>query len=341
MPDTERPDPASPHAPPLDLAIIGAGPCGIAAGAAARAAGLRAALFDRGALCQSLLGYPPYMSFFSTPEKLEIEGLPFVTADRNPTRREALDYYRRVSEYFDLDVRQYEDVAGIEGAEGDFRLRTRHRSGREGEHRARRVVVAIGGFHAPNRLDVPGEDLPKVMHYYTEPHPYWRQDVVVVGGGNSAVEASLELFRHGARVTLVHFLDELDPGVKPWILPDIHNRIEAGDIDVRWNARVARIGPERVTLREEGTGASQELGNDWVFALTGWTPDPTLLRKTGVPIDEETGVPEHDADTMETPVRGVFVAGVLAAGYDANRIFIENGRWHGRAIVEAIGAKGS
>ncbi|TVP74521.1 MAG: YpdA family putative bacillithiol disulfide reductase [Gemmatimonadales bacterium] len=347
---TTRPDRSTPSTPPprtreeaggadptvVDMAVVGAGPCGIAAGAAARRAGLSTVLVDRGPLCASVVDYPWYMSFFSTPEKLEVEGLPFVTAEKNATRREALAYYRRVAEYFELPVRLHETVEAVEGREGDFRLRTRRDSGREDEIRARRIVLAIGGFHRPNLLDVPGEDLPKVSHWYGEAHPYWKKDVLVVGGSNSAVEASLELFRTGARVTMVHFGSDFDPGVKPWVLPDIRNRLEKGEIRMFWHHRVARIEAEEVVLREEDSGQTRTLANDRVLALTGWRPDPKLLRSLGVPVDPDTGVPEHDPETFETPIPGVHIAGVLAAGYDANRIFIENGRWHGRAIARAI-----
>jgi thioredoxin reductase (NADPH) len=324
---------------PLELAIVGAGPCGIAAGAAARNAGLSTALFDRGPLCDSLVRYPYYMSFFSTPEKLEIEEVPFVTAEKNATRREALVYYRKVAEYFDLPVHQYHDVTGIQGdGEGGFVLTTRDRAGRVGRHRARRVVVATGGFHGPNLLNVPGEDLPKVSHHYREAHPFWRQDVLVVGGANSAVESALELYRAGARVNLVHFEEQFDRGVKPWILPDIENRIESGEVGIWWRHRVEEIRPASVALRSEATGELSEIPNDWVLAMTGWKASPTLLAELGVPVDGDSGIPEHDPETMETPVPGVFIAGVLAAGHDANRIFIENGRWHGRAIVASIEA---
>ncbi|TVP48257.1 MAG: YpdA family putative bacillithiol disulfide reductase [Gemmatimonadales bacterium] len=328
----------------VDLAVIGAGPCGIAVGAAAHRAGLSSVLVDRGPLCAAIVGYPWYMQFFSTPEKLEIEGLPFVTAEKNATRREALTYYRRVAEYFELDTRLYEDVEAVEGKAGEFRLRTRRQGEAPGDAaertlRARNVVVATGGFHAPNLLGVPGEDLPQVSHHYREPHPYWRRDVVVVGGSNSAVEASLELFRAGARVTLVHFLHDFDRGVKPWVLPDIRNRVEKGEVAVRWGHRVEEIAPGRVVLRDEATGVLETLPNDHVLALTGWRSDPSLLRSLSVDIDAETGVPAHDPGTMETPVPGVFIAGVLAAGNDANRIFIENGRWHGRSIVQAIAGR--
>jgi thioredoxin reductase (NADPH) len=334
--DTVRPASGAEDDRPLDLAIVGAGPCGIAVGAAARKGGLSARLYDSGALCESLLHYPPYMSFFSTPEKLELEGVPFVTTGRNPTRKEALTYYRKVAEYFDLDVHQYRKVTSVTGSEGSFTLHTEARSGAIQTQRARRLVIATGGFHEPNLLDVPGEDLHKVSHYYREAHPYWRQDVLVVGGSNSAVEAALELFRSGARVTVVHFLDDFDRGVKPWVLPDIRNRVEKGEVEVRWEHRVAEIRPESVIVRSEKTGALEEISNDWVLALTGWKSDPGLLHALGVPVDDESGVPAHDPQTMETPVPGVFIAGVLAAGNNANRIFIENGRWHGGVIVDAI-----
>jgi thioredoxin reductase (NADPH) len=305
-------------------------------GAAARKAGLRAVLIDKGPLCSSLVGYPPFTTFFSTAEKLEIEGLPFVTTLNNPTRREALTYYRGVTRYFELAVRQYESVEEIDPAGGRFLLGTRTRKGVRRSVLAGAVAVATGGFHGPNLLGIPGEDLPKVSHYYSEPHPYWDQDVLIVGAGNSAVEASLELYRVGARVTLVHFADDLDSGVKPWLLPDIRNRIKNGEIEVRWRTRVSEVRADSVVLRGEDDGRTAVIANDWVFALTGWKPDHELLVAAGVTVDPETGVPEHDPETMETPLPGLFIAGVLAAGYDANRIFIENGRLHGRWIVERI-----
>jgi thioredoxin reductase (NADPH) len=322
--------------PKLDLAVVGAGPCGLAVGAAARRRGLSVVLFDRGPLCASLVDYPPYMSFFSTAEKLEIEGLPFTSIRPNPTRQEALGYYRGVARYFALDVRQYHEVEEVTPGPSGFELVTRRRDSPAAAFQARSVVVATGGFHAPNLLGVPGEDLAKVSHYYREPHPFWNQDVVVVGGGNSAVEAALELFRTGARVTLVHFARELDSGVKPWLLPDIRNRFAQGEIRVLWGHRVVEVLHDRVRLRSEDDGRSLDLPNDLVLALTGWTPDPTLLRSLGVPIEAGSGVPGHDPVTMETPVTGLFVAGVITAGKDANRIFIENGRMHGSRIVDHL-----
>jgi thioredoxin reductase (NADPH) len=320
----------------MDLAVVGAGPCGIAVGAAAREAGLSAVLFDEGCVANSLVNYPFYMRFFSTADRLEVGGVPFAIPEKNPSRREALVYYRRVVQHFALDVRQYEKVESITGEEGAFEVRTRRISGRVEAYRARRIVMATGGFHAPNLLGVPGEDLPKVHHFYKEAHPFFSQDVLVVGGSNSAVEASLELFRAGARVTLVHFLASLDRGVKPWVLPDITNRLQQGDIAVYWNHRVVEITPETVRLRGEDTGETLEIPNDWVLAMTGWRADPVLLRELGVTVNQATGVPTHDPETMETDVPGVFIAGVLAAGNDANKIFIENGRDHGGLIVGAL-----
>lgn len=318
----------------FDLIIVGAGPCGIAVGAAARGGRLSAKLIDEGCITSSLVNYPYYMTFFSTAEKLEIEGVPFTIAEAKPTRREALAYYRRVVRHYDLDIHQYEEVLEITGEAGDFTVLTRQRDGDERRYSAKAVVVATGSFHQPNYLGVPGEDLPKVLHYYREPYPFFDQDVLVVGGGNSAVESALEMFRGNARVTLVHFTDELDRGVKPWVLPDIENRLERGEIPVFWRHRVAEILPGSVVLREDDTGKTVEIKNDWVLAMTGWQADPGFLGELGVEIDTETGIPGHDPTSMETNVSGVYIAGVLAAGHNANKIFIENGKLHGGLIVQ-------
>jgi thioredoxin reductase (NADPH) len=326
---------------PLDLAIVGAGPCGIAVGAAAREAGLRAVLFDRGCITNSLIGYPYYMTFFSTAEKLEVGGVPFTIPDPKPTRREALAYYRQVVRRFQLDVRQYQEVLDVTGSAGAFRLSTAPSAGGQETFVARAVAVATGGFDHPNALGVRGEDLGKVRHYYREPYPFFDQDVLVVGGGNSAVEAALELFRNGARVTMVHFQDTIDRGVKPWVVPDIQNRLEKGEIPVFWKHRVAEVRPDTVILRSEETGAEAEIANDWVLALTGWCADSRLLTALGVSVDPLSGIPAHDPETMQTDVPGVYVAGVLAAGHDANKIFIENGREHGALIVSSLTRPGA
>ena len=325
-----------------EIVVVGAGPCGIAVGAAAKQAGLSCVLFDRGCVTSSLVGYPHYMTFFSSAALLEVGGVPFTIPDTKPTRREALAYYRRVVEHWDLDVRQYEAVVEISGTEGDFTVRTRREGRTERTCTAEVVVVATGGFHRPNPLEVPGEELSKVRHYYREPYEYWDQDVLVAGCGNSAVEAALELYRNGSRVTMVHFLDRIDSGVKPWVVPDITNRLERGEIPMYWKHRVEEIRPESVVLRAEETGARTEIPNDFVLAMTGWRADPALLRSLGVEIDEATGVPCHDTSTMRTNVPGVYVAGVIAAGHDANKVFIENGREHGERIVRhRVGSAGA
>ena len=320
----------------VDVAIVGAGPCGLAAGIAAKRAGLRTVLFDRGCLVQTIMGYPTYLTFFSTPERLEIGSLPFVVAGAKPTRRDALSYYRAVTDRHDLDIRQYEEVSHVTGHEGEFRLSTRTHVGEERETGANAIVVATGAMSRANTLDVPGGDSDKVLHVFRESHPYYDQEVIVVGGGNSAVEAALALYRGGARVTVVHFEDRFDRGVKPWILPDILNRIEAGDIRACWRARVIEVLPKQVVLRSEEDASTQKFDNDWVFAMTGWRPDHGFLHELGVRTDPVTGIPEHNPKTMATNVPGIFVAGVLTAGIDTNKIFIENGRHHGELIAQAL-----
>ena len=320
----------------IDLAVVGAGPCGIAVGTAAATAGLRATLYDRGCITNSLVDYPYYMTFFSTARKLEIGGVPFSIAASKPNRREALTYYRRVVEHYDLDVHQYEEITSIEGQRGDFLLHTKTRAGAEGTLRAKAVVVATGGFHEPNYLDVPGEDLPKVKHYYQEPYPFYDQDVLVVGAGNSSVESALETYRAGARVTMVHIFDEIDRGVKPWVVPDIQNRLKNGEIEVYWRHRIQEIRLTSVILWNMDSEETVEIPNDWVLAMTGWRPDRHFISGLGIDIDDETGIPSHTPDTMESNVPGIYIAGVLAAGYNANKIFIENGKFHGPKIVEAV-----
>jgi thioredoxin reductase (NADPH) len=322
----------------LDLAIVGAGPCGIATGVAARERGLSCALFDRGALTQAMIDHPIYTTYFSGPERLEIAGLPFTTAGDKPTRREALRYYRKVTDYFGLDVRQYEEVLAVRRDAGSFVLRTRAR-GAERECRAANVVVATGYYENPRRLGVPGDDLPKVSYYFSEPYPYFRQDLLVIGAGNSAVDAALTCWREGARVTMVHVFQELDRGIKAWVRPDIENRLAEGSIPVFWGHRVVQIRPGEVVIESIESGERLTLANDWVLAMTGYEPDPRLLLELGVTVDPVSGIPAHDPATMETDAPGVFIAGVLAAGKDANKIFIENGKLHGPLIAAAVAGR--
>lgn len=314
-------------ADPIPLLVVGAGPCGLAVGVAAREAGLDCTLLDRRTVVSTIERYPLNMTFFSTPERLEIGGVPFVTANEKPTRRDGLVYYRRVAERFGLDVRPGEEVTSLR-RDGDAFVVEVRRAFDTATYRAGAVVVATGYYDWPNRLAIPGEELPHVSHYFVEGHRYWRRRVVVVGAGNSAVDAALECWRAGASVTMVHFEDQLDRRVKPWVLPDITNRIKDGSIGVRWRTRVTAIGEQAVQL-----DPAETLPADAVLLMTGYYADTSLLRGLGVPVDEETGVPLHDAETMETPVPGCYIAGVLASGRDANRLFIENTRGHGAAIV--------
>jgi thioredoxin reductase (NADPH) len=319
--------------------VVGAGPCGLAVGIAAYRAGLSCTLFDRGCVVSSISHYPTHMTFFSTAERLEIGGVPFVVVSDRPTRREALRYYQRLVREFALDVRQYEEVTALRREDDGFVVATRTVKGDTAEVSAANVVIASGYFSSPNLLGVPGEDLPKVAHSYREGHVYFDQDCVIVGGGNSAVDAALELHRWGARVTIVHFLEALDPNVKPWVRPDIEARLREGAIAARFESRIDNITPHDVTVQHEPSGATETLANDWVLAMTGYMPDGSMLRSLGVEFDAETGIPHHDPATMQTNATGVYIAGVLSAGYNANKVFIENGRGHGELIVRSVAGR--
>jgi thioredoxin reductase (NADPH) len=318
----------------VDLLIVGGGPCGLAAAISAQRAGLSPLVLEANAVVSTIVHYPTYVRFFSTAEKLSLGGVPFVVAADKPTRRDALAYYRAIVKHFDVPLRQYERVTSIERADDAFVVRSHSRSRGDHATRASAVVVATGYFGSPNRLGVPGEELPHVTHVFREGHEAFDQDAVVVGGGNSAAEAALDLWRSGARVTLVHFGPTFDKKIKPWVLPDFENRVKEGNISVRWNSRVKAIETGQVTLttpRGEETVAAT-----FVYAMTGFAPNMDLLRAIGVPIDPKTGIPQHDAATLETSVPGVFIAGVVVAGFDANKVFIENGRYHGDRIVARL-----
>src|SRR5215211_3563850 len=318
----------------VDLLVVGAGPCGLAAAISAQRAGLRARVLDAGAVVSTITQYPYYVKFFSTAEKLALGGMPFLVGDDKPTRREGLTYYRAVVRHFGLDVHQYERVARLERNERGWLVHSETMEGERHVTSARAVCVATGYFGSPNLLGVPGEGLPHVSHVYREGHCAYDQDVVVVGGGNSAAEATLDLWRAGARVTLVHFGPTFDKKIKPWVLPDVENRMKEGAIAARWNARVRSINPQSVII---GSGSDEErLDARFVYVMTGFAPNTALLGEAGVPIDPATGIPQHDPTTLETTEPGLFIAGVVVAGYDANKIFIENGRFHGDQIVARL-----
>jgi len=324
----------------VDVVIVGAGPCGLAAAIATQRVGLRTVVIDRGAIVSGIASYPTYMTFFSTAERIAIGGVPFLIPTEKPSRRDALAYYRGVATHFGLDVRQFTTVESLEKA-GDvlrvpWQVQVRARTGRAITIESRAVIVATGYFGRPNLIGVPGESLPHVRHGYVEGHDTWNQDVVIVGGGNSAVDAALDMYRAGGRVTLVHFEDGIDPNVKPWVRPEIEARLRDGSIAAVFGARVSAIEPEHVVVRT-ATG-EQRIPASHVYTMTGYLPETGLLEAAGVPVDAATGIPMHDPLTMATPVEGIYLAGVIASGFKANRIFIENGRDHGDLIVAHLHA---
>jgi thioredoxin reductase (NADPH) len=332
-----------------DLIVVGAGPSGLSAAIAAKKQGLDYIVVEQGSLVHSIHRFPPQMVFFTTPELLEIGGLPFVSPYEKPTRAEALKYYRKVVDTYDLQIALEEKVLSVarepdesesEGPEQEpeerrtiFAVETLSSRGVKRVRYARHVIFAIGYYDHPNLLGIPGEDLPHVHHYYDDPHPYYRQRVVVVGGGNSAAESALEMHRAGVRVTLVHRWPELKSTIKYWVRPDIENRIREGSIAARLNAQVVEIRRASIIVRS-GSG-DEEIAADAVFLLTGYRADSTLMTNAGVELTSREA-PVFDPDTFETNVPGVFVAGGAVAGMDTGTIFIENGRFHGEKIIEVI-----
>jgi len=320
-----------------DVLVIGAGPTGIACAIEAQKIGLKVIVLDKGCLVNSLFHYPAGMLFFTTPELLEIGDIPFSTAHQKPTREEALEYYRKVAEHYEVDVRQYEWVKTVMGDDGNFSITATDRAGRPHDYKTRKVIVSTGYYDLANHLGLPGEELPKVSHYYGESHPYYDSDVLVIGGKNSAAIAALDLWRHGARVTLVYRGPQIHHHVKYWIKPDIENRIKNGDIEAYFNSTVQEIGVDHVVLRTpRGT---IRLKNDFVLALTGYHPDYDFLRSMGIELSEDQCRPVCDPVSLESNVRGIYVAGVIVAGSRTNEIFIENGRFHGKQIAADLKLK--
>jgi thioredoxin reductase (NADPH) len=314
----------------LDVCVIGGGPVGLACGIEARREGLNGRVLDKGALVNSIVGYPARMEFFSTPELIEIGGHPFPVQGYKPTREEAIEYYRGVSDRETLDIRLYERVLDVRGERGDFTVVTD-----KGEHRARFVVIATGFFDLPNLLNVPGENLPKVTHYYDEPYRYVRQKVAIVGAQNSAAKAALDCYRHGAEVTLVVRSPALSDKIKYWIKPDLENRIKEGSIRASFSSVIQEIREASVVVgTPEGV---REIENDWVVAMTGYHPDFDFLQALNVTFaDDGYRTPVFDEATFETARPGVYIAGTVCGGYRTGRWFIENGRFHARQIVRHI-----
>ncbi len=320
-----------------DVICIGAGPTGLACAIEARRAGLRALVIDKGCLCNSIFHYPMNMTFFTTPERMEIGDLPMTVTTAKATRTEALKYYRRAAEHYGLELNLYERVDRIEGHDGAFTVTTHQHNGTYNRYEARKIILATGYYDRPNLLDVPGEDLPGVSHYYTEAHPYWELEVVVIGAKNSAAEAALDLFRGGAHVTLIHRGPTVGNNLKYWVKPDIENRIQAGEIRALFNTRVIRFEPGHVWV-DNGEG-EHSIPAKHVFALTGYHPDFSFLERQGILLDPQTRKPACDPVTHESNVPGMYVAGVLLGGLHTGEIFIENGRFHGKQIIAGITGK--
>lgn len=320
-----------------DVICIGAGPTGLATAMEAKRAGLRPLVIDKGCLCNSLYHYPVNMVFFTTPELIEIGHLPMVCAGEKPTRSEALKYYRKCAEHDELELRLFERVVSLEGRQGKFTVHTEAEAGIRATYAAASMVIATGYYDLPNLLNVPGEEMPHVAHYYREPHAHWKQDVVVIGGKNSAAEAALDLFRAGARVTLVHRRRELGATIKYWVRPDIENRIKAGEVKGLLDTRVTRIERDAVWVAN-GDG-ERPVAASAVYALTGYHPDFDFLRKMGILLDPETNRPVMNSQTHESSTAGIYLAGVVIGGNHTGEIFIENGRFHGRVIAAALAGK--
>jgi len=314
----------------IDVLVVGAGPAGLSCAIEAGRANLRCVVLDRGSVADAIRRFPVNMVWFSTPELLEIGDVPFTVATMRPTRADTLRYYQRVAARYALDVRPHDAVTGIRRGDAGFEVLT----ARGRSYAARAVVIATGYFDHPAHLGIPGETLPTVMHYYTEPFAYSGCSVTVIGGRNSAVEAALDLYRHGARVTLVHRGAQASPGVKYWILPDFENRVKAGEIGARFNATAHEIREDAVIV---GTpGGTEAIPTDFAFILIGFRPDTEFLAAQHVALDPDTLAPAHDPETLQTTVPGLYVAGSVVAGKETNRIFVENGRLHGARIIKAI-----
>jgi thioredoxin reductase (NADPH) len=320
----------------VDALVVGAGPTGLACGIELQNRGVKSVLIEKGCVVNSIYHYPTNMTFFTTPELLEIGNIPMTSLNEKPNRTEALKYYRRVADHYKLDIRQYERVQRIAGEDGTFDVATTDRFGCHHLYRARKIVLATGYYDVPNRLNVPGEDLPKVTHYYREAHPYYNHDVAVIGAKNSAAIAALELWWTGARVTLIHRGAGISGKVKYWIKPNIENRIKNSEIPGYFYSTVTEILPDSIRLATPNGEVS--LRNDFVFALIGYQPDMEFLNATGVLLDPETQRPRTNPETLESDRAGIYLAGVIVAGMHTNEIFIENGRFHGQLIANSIAA---
>ncbi|SDE40015.1 YpdA family putative bacillithiol disulfide reductase [Riemerella columbipharyngis] len=315
----------------LDIFIVGAGPIGLSCALEAKKAGLSYLVVEKGTIVNSLYNYPIYMRFFSTADKLEIADIPFISASVKPGRQDALEYYQGIARQRDLSINLYEKVLGINKEEqGIFRIKTD-----KAEYKAKNVIIATGFYDIPNKMNIPGEDLPKVKHYYTEPYPYAKQKILVIGASNSAVDAALETYRKGAKVTMVIREDKISDSVKYWVKPDIENRIKAGDIKAYFRANVLEIKPREVLIKT-ADGEILSLENDFVLAMTGYLPDFDFLKNAGIELCGENQNPKYNPETMESNVKGLYLAGVVCGGKNTRLWFIENSRIHAKFIISHI-----
>ncbi|KUP06600.1 hypothetical protein Q75_08760 [Bacillus coahuilensis p1.1.43] len=314
--------------------IVGGGPCGLAAAISLKEVGINPLIIEKGNIVNAIYHYPTHQTFFSSSEKLSIGNVPFIIEERKPKRNQALAYYREVVKLKELMINRFEKVTSIEKVGEDFLVQTT-----KDHYQTNRVIIATGYYDSPNLMNIPGESLPKVFHYFHEGHPFFDTDVVVIGGKNSAVDAALELHKAGARVTVIYRGAEYSKSIKPWILPEFEALVRNEEVKMEFNTTVCEITENSV--RYEKGGEFTTIKNDFVFAMTGYHPDHAFLTKMGVHIDEVSGRPEFDPETMETNVPGIYIAGVIAAGNNANEIFIENGRFHGGLIAQSIQVKAS
>ncbi|EEL51460.1 MULTISPECIES: YpdA family putative bacillithiol disulfide reductase [Bacillus cereus group] len=314
--------------------IIGGGPCGLAAAISLQREGIDPLVIEKGNIVNAIYHYPTHQMFFSSSEKLEIGDVAFIIENRKPVRNQALAYYREVVKRKSVRVNAFERVEQVQKDGNIFRVNTMKRDGKKEIYTAKYIVVATGYYDNPNYMNIPGEKLEKVSHYFKEAHPYFDSDVVVIGGKNSSVDAALELVKAGARVTVLYRGGEYSQSIKPWILPEFEALVRNGTIQMQFHAHVKEITEH--TLTYTSNGESFTIQNDFVFAMTGYHPDHSFLTKMGVEIDKETGRPMYTEETMETNIDNIFIAGVIAAGNNANEIFIENGRFHGEAIVKTV-----
>jgi thioredoxin reductase (NADPH) len=316
-----------------DIIIVGGGPCGLAAAIAFKEIGLNPLIIEKGNVVNAIYHYPTHQTFFSTSEKLEIGDVPFITESYKPKRNQALVYYRDVVKRKQLRINSFEKVSKVLEEENGFQVVTNKQT-----YQTQFVVIATGYYDHPNYMKVPGEDLPKVSHYFKEAHPYFDKDVCVIGGKNSSVDAALELVKAGARVSVLYRGKEYSSSIKPWILPEFEALVRNDTITMEFNSDIIEITNDQVRYKKDGE--EKTIYNDFVFAMTGYRPDHQFLKNMGINIDEETGRPLFDPETMETNIEGIYIAGVIAAGNNANEIFIENGRFHGGLIAQSIKKKG-